>query len=85
MRSQGVNVDGQVLVLHDMLGMTHEFNPRFLRRYLNLYEDIEFLQVCILFLCCIITCFHSIGLNNLVYEKDVIKKPNFLTFLTPEF
>ena len=23
-----------------MLGMTHEFNPRFLRRYLNLYEDI---------------------------------------------
>ena len=36
----GVDVDGQVLVLHDMLGMTHEFNPRFLRRYLNLYEDI---------------------------------------------
>ena len=36
----GPNVDGQVLVLHDMLGMTHEFNPRFLRRYLNLFEDI---------------------------------------------
>ena len=36
----GVDVDGQVLVLHDMLGMTHEFNPRFLRRYLNLYDDI---------------------------------------------
>ena len=36
----GVNVDGQVLVLHDMLGMTHEFNPRFLRRYLNLFDDI---------------------------------------------
>ena len=36
----GANVDGQVLVLHDMLGMTHKFNPRFLRRYLNLYEDI---------------------------------------------
>jgi len=36
----GSGVDGQVLVLHDMLGMTHEFNPRFLRRYLNLYEDI---------------------------------------------
>tara|TARA_B110000196_G_scaffold22152_1_gene17288 strand:- start:130 stop:948 length:819 start_codon:yes stop_codon:yes gene_type:complete len=36
----GADVDGQVLVLHDMLGMTHEFNPRFLRRYLNLYEDI---------------------------------------------
>ena len=37
----GKGVDGQVLVLHDMLGMTHEFNPRFLRRYLNLYEDIN--------------------------------------------
>ena len=37
----GNSVDGQVLVLHDMLGMTHEFNPRFLRRYLNLYEDIN--------------------------------------------
>jgi 3-methyl-2-oxobutanoate hydroxymethyltransferase len=36
----GADVDGQVLVLHDMLGMTHEFNPRFLRRYLNLYKDI---------------------------------------------
>jgi len=36
----GNGVDGQVLVLHDMLGMNHEFNPRFLRRYLNLYDDI---------------------------------------------
>lgn len=37
----GADVDGQVLVLHDMLGMTYEFQPRFLRRYLNLYEDIS--------------------------------------------
>jgi 3-methyl-2-oxobutanoate hydroxymethyltransferase len=37
----GNDVDGQVLVLHDMLGMTHEFNPRFLRRYLNLADDIK--------------------------------------------
>ena len=29
----GSGVDGQVLVTHDMLGMTHEFHPRFLRRY----------------------------------------------------
>ena len=36
----GNGVDGQVLVLHDMLGMTHEFNPRFLRRYMNLYEEM---------------------------------------------
>ncbi len=37
----GAGVDGQVLVMHDMLGMTHEFNPRFLRRYLNLYEEMN--------------------------------------------
>lgn len=37
----GGNVDGQVLVTHDMLGMTHEFSPRFLRRYLNLYENMN--------------------------------------------
>lgn len=36
----GNGVDGQVLVLHDMIGMSNEFNPRFLRRYLNLYEDM---------------------------------------------
>jgi 3-methyl-2-oxobutanoate hydroxymethyltransferase len=36
----GPDVDGQVLVLHDMLGMTHEFHPRFLRRYLSLFEEI---------------------------------------------
>jgi 3-methyl-2-oxobutanoate hydroxymethyltransferase len=32
----GAGVDGQVLVLHDMLGMNKEFNPRFLRRYADL-------------------------------------------------
>lgn len=37
----GAGVDGQVLVLHDMLGITHEFSPRFLRRYMNLYDDIK--------------------------------------------
>ncbi|MEL4308465.1 3-methyl-2-oxobutanoate hydroxymethyltransferase [Joostella sp. CR20] len=37
----GNGVDGQVLVIHDVLGMTHEFNPRFLRRYMNLYEEMS--------------------------------------------
>jgi len=36
----GPYCDGQVLVVHDMLGMTHEFKPKFLRQYLNLYDDI---------------------------------------------
>ncbi len=36
----GAGVDGQVLVTHDMLGMTHEFSPRFLRRYLSLFESM---------------------------------------------
>lgn len=37
----GGGVDGQVLVVHDMLGINNEFNPRFLRRYLDLFEEIE--------------------------------------------
>ena len=37
----GNGVDGQVLVVHDMLGLNNEFSPRFLRRYLNLYQDIK--------------------------------------------
>jgi 3-methyl-2-oxobutanoate hydroxymethyltransferase len=37
----GAAADGQVLVIHDLLGMTHEFNPRFLRRYMNLYEEMN--------------------------------------------
>lgn len=37
----GAKTDGQVLVLHDMLGITQEFSPRFLRRYHNLYAEIK--------------------------------------------
>lgn len=37
----GSGVDGQVLVLHDMLGINNDFNPRFLRKYHNLYDEIK--------------------------------------------
>jgi 3-methyl-2-oxobutanoate hydroxymethyltransferase len=37
----GPHVDGQVLVMHDMLGINNEFSPRFLRRYANLYDVIK--------------------------------------------
>ncbi len=37
----GNKADGQVLVVHDLLGITNEFNPRFLRRYHNLYEEMK--------------------------------------------
>ena len=37
----GPGTDGQVLVTHDMLGITHEFNPRFLRRYVELFDVIK--------------------------------------------
>ena len=37
----GSDVDGQVLVVHDLIGLTNTFNPRFLRRYMNLYEDMK--------------------------------------------
>lgn len=37
----GQHTDGQVLVTHDMIGITKDFQPRFLRRYLELFEDIK--------------------------------------------
>jgi 3-methyl-2-oxobutanoate hydroxymethyltransferase len=37
----GMHCDGQVLVLHDLLGITKEFQPRFLRRYAELFDDIK--------------------------------------------
>ncbi|AJA69431.1 3-methyl-2-oxobutanoate hydroxymethyltransferase [Myroides odoratimimus] len=37
----GNGVDGQVLVVHDMIGLTHEFSPKFLRRYMNIFEDMK--------------------------------------------
>ncbi|MCB0582433.1 MAG: 3-methyl-2-oxobutanoate hydroxymethyltransferase, partial [Phaeodactylibacter sp.] len=37
----GGGVDGQVLVTHDMLGITKDFQPRFLRRYLDLFDAIK--------------------------------------------
>jgi 3-methyl-2-oxobutanoate hydroxymethyltransferase len=37
----GPDCDGQVLVLHDLLGITMDFSPRFLRRYLNFAEEID--------------------------------------------
>lgn len=37
----GAGTDGQVLVVHDMLGITYQFHPRFLRRYHNLFEEIK--------------------------------------------
>ena len=36
----GADCDGQVLVLHDMLGITQDFSPRFLRRYSNLGDQM---------------------------------------------
>jgi 3-methyl-2-oxobutanoate hydroxymethyltransferase len=36
----GKYCDGQVLVMHDMLGINTEFKPRFLRQYLNLYDEV---------------------------------------------
>lgn len=37
----GGDADGQVLVTHDLLGITKDFQPRFLRRYLNLFDTIK--------------------------------------------
>jgi 3-methyl-2-oxobutanoate hydroxymethyltransferase len=37
----GMHCDGQVLVINDMIGLTKGFHPRFLRQYINLYDQIN--------------------------------------------
>lgn len=37
----GQHCDGQVLVIHDMLGLNKGFKPRFLRQYANMYDDMN--------------------------------------------
>lgn len=37
----GGGVDGQVIVLHDLIGLSKDFHPRFLRRYLDLHDQIK--------------------------------------------
>ena len=37
----GPHCDGQVLVVYDMLGLTEEFKPRFVRRYAEMAEDMR--------------------------------------------
>jgi 3-methyl-2-oxobutanoate hydroxymethyltransferase len=37
----GPDIDGQVLVSHDMFGITKDFKPRFLRRYLELFDEMQ--------------------------------------------
>jgi 3-methyl-2-oxobutanoate hydroxymethyltransferase len=37
----GPDSDGQVLVTHDMLGITKDFQPRFIRRYLNMFDQVK--------------------------------------------
>lgn len=37
----GADADGQVLVIHDLLGLTKDFQPRFLRRYMDLFEGVK--------------------------------------------
>lgn len=50
----------------------------FTLEFKNIDNIFPFYSFTLLFFCCLITFLHSIGLNNLIYEKDVIKKPNFV-------
>lgn len=55
------------------------FIPSF---FTSQFQDIEnkfpFYSILLLVISAILTFFHSIGLNNLIYDKDIIKKPNFV-------
>ena len=67
----GRKTDGQVLVLHDMLGITQEFSPRFLRRYHNLYDEIKG---------AVQTYIHDVRSQDFPNEKEqILKWPKYCT------
>ncbi len=57
----GGGTDGQVLVLHDMLGINTDFSPRFLRRYHNLHEEVSK---------AVISYIHDVKANDFPNEKE---------------
>ena len=50
----------------------------FTSQFQNIENKFPFYSILILVISAILTFFHSIGLNNLIYDKDIIKKPNFV-------
>ena len=50
----------------------------FTSQFQNIENKFPFYSILLLVISAILTFFHSIGLNNLIYDKDIIKKPNFV-------
>ena len=50
----------------------------FTSQFQNIENKFPFYSILLLVISAILTFFHSVGLNNLIYDKDIIKKPNFV-------
>ena len=50
----------------------------FTSQFQNIENKFPFYSILLVVISAILTFFHSIGLNNLIYDKDIIKKPNFV-------
>tara|TARA_B000000532_G_scaffold51390_1_gene39227 strand:- start:56 stop:994 length:939 start_codon:yes stop_codon:yes gene_type:complete len=72
------NSHSYLIVLFIIFGLLFFSASIFTEEFKNIDNIFPFYSYILLFFCFVITLLHSIGLNNLIYEKDVIKKPNFV-------
>ena len=72
------NSHSYLIVLFIIFGFLFFSTSIFTEEFQNIDNIFPLYSFILLFFCFAITLLHSIGLNNLIYEKDVIKKPNFV-------
>ena len=72
------NSHSYLIVLFTIFGFLFFSASIFTVEFQNIDNIFPLYSFILLFFCFVITLLHSIGLNNLIYEKDVIKKPNFV-------
>ena len=67
-----------LIILFIIFGLLFFSVSIFTLEFKNIDNVFPFYSFILLFFCVIVTILHCISLNNLIYEKDVIKKPNFV-------
>ena len=72
------NSHSYLIVLFIIFSLLFFSTSIFTEEFKNIDNIFPFYSYILLFFCFVITLLHSIGLNNLIYEKDVIKKTNFV-------
>ena len=72
------NSHSYLIILFLLFSISFFIPSFFTSQFQNIENKFPFYSILILVISAILTFFHSIGLNNLIYDKDIIKKPNFV-------